>query len=68
MYNTNDPGKLIAVFDWDMCTLGDSLCDLGSLLSYWCTTSDPVFFQKTASMPIMIVFIRERSWSSSTLR
>ena len=52
MYNANDPGKLIAVFDWDMCTLGDPLCDLGSLLSYWCTTSDPVFFQKVASMPI----------------
>jgi aminoglycoside phosphotransferase (APT) family kinase protein len=52
MYNANDPGKLIAVFDWDMCTLGDPLCDLGSLLSYWCITSDPVYFQKAASMPI----------------
>jgi aminoglycoside phosphotransferase (APT) family kinase protein len=52
MFNTNNPGKIIAIFDWDMCTLGDPLCDLGSLLSYWCTPSDPVFFQKGSTMPI----------------
>ena len=52
MFDTNNPGKIIAIFDWDMCTLGDPLCDLGSLLSYWCTPSDPVFFQKGSTMPI----------------
>ncbi len=31
----DDPGRAVAVFDWDMCTLGDPLCDLGSLLSLW---------------------------------
>ena len=35
-----------------MCTLGDPLCDLGSLLSYWCIPSDPVFFQQVSTMPI----------------
>jgi aminoglycoside phosphotransferase (APT) family kinase protein len=31
----DDPGRCVAVFDWDMCTLGDPLCDLGTLLSMW---------------------------------
>ena len=52
MFDNNDPGKITAIFDWDMCTLGDPLCDLGSLLSYWCTPSDPAFFQQASTMPI----------------
>lgn len=28
-------GEVVAVFDWDMCTLGDPLVDLGTTLSYW---------------------------------
>ena len=35
MLNSNDPAKLVAVFDWDMCTLGEPLADLGTLLSLW---------------------------------
>ncbi|MFQ5417254.1 MAG: phosphotransferase family protein [Myxococcota bacterium] len=31
----DDPGRCIAVYDWDMCTLGDPLCDLGTLLGLW---------------------------------
>jgi aminoglycoside phosphotransferase (APT) family kinase protein len=31
----DDPGRCTAVYDWDMCTLGDPLCDLGTLLSIW---------------------------------
>jgi aminoglycoside phosphotransferase (APT) family kinase protein len=30
-----DPGRCVAVYDWDMCTVGDPLCDLGTLLSMW---------------------------------
>jgi aminoglycoside phosphotransferase (APT) family kinase protein len=35
MFDRDDPGKVVAVFDWDMCTLGDPLADLGCLLSLW---------------------------------
>lgn len=28
-------GDVLAVFDWDMATLGDPLVDLGTALSYW---------------------------------
>jgi aminoglycoside phosphotransferase (APT) family kinase protein len=31
----DDPGKIIAVLDWEMATLGDPLMDLGSALAYW---------------------------------
>ena len=35
MLDPGDPGRVVAVFDWDMCTLGDPLADLGTLLSLW---------------------------------
>lgn len=34
----DDPGCCVAVYDWDMCTRGDPLADLGTLLALW---SDP---------------------------
>jgi aminoglycoside phosphotransferase (APT) family kinase protein len=30
-----DPGRCVAVYDWDMCTRGDPLADLGTVLSVW---------------------------------
>jgi aminoglycoside phosphotransferase (APT) family kinase protein len=30
-----DDGRVIAVLDWEICTLGDPLADLGLLLVYW---------------------------------
>jgi len=29
------PERVVAVLDWEMCTLGDPLVDLGNLLVYW---------------------------------
>jgi aminoglycoside phosphotransferase (APT) family kinase protein len=31
----DDDGHIIAVLDWEMCTLGDSLADMGLLRMYW---------------------------------
>jgi aminoglycoside phosphotransferase (APT) family kinase protein len=28
-------GRVLAVLDWELCTLGDPLADLGTLLMYW---------------------------------
>ena len=36
-------GKLVAVFDWDMATLGDPLVDIGTLLAYWAQPDDPTY-------------------------
>lgn len=30
-----DPGRCAAVYDWDMCTRGDPLADLGTLMGVW---------------------------------
>lgn len=30
-----EPDRVYSVFDWDMATLGDPLCDFGTLLNYW---------------------------------
>lgn len=32
---SDDPGRCVAVYDWDMCTRGDALADLGTLMSVW---------------------------------
>ncbi|MBM7846341.1 phosphotransferase family protein [Herpetosiphon giganteus] len=51
MFRQNDPSQLIAVFDWDMCTLGEPLADLGTLLCYWSQPDDPPALQAVAMMP-----------------
>jgi aminoglycoside phosphotransferase (APT) family kinase protein len=35
------PAKLVAIFDWEMATLGDPLADLGWVITYWGPTGDP---------------------------
>ena len=37
----DDPGRCVAVYDWDMCTLGDPLCDLGTLFAMWTEPGEP---------------------------
>jgi aminoglycoside phosphotransferase (APT) family kinase protein len=41
MVAADDPGRVVAVFDWDMCTLGDPLADLGTLLTSWVEAGEP---------------------------
>jgi aminoglycoside phosphotransferase (APT) family kinase protein len=52
MLAADDPGQMVAIFDWDMCTLGDPLADLGALLCYWTEPTDPPYFQAMAMMPL----------------
>lgn len=35
-----DPGRIVAIFDWEMATLGDPLADLGYTLIYWTEPDD----------------------------
>ena len=37
----DEPTKIVGVLDWEMCTLGDPLSDLGSALAYWVEGIDP---------------------------
>ncbi len=52
MLAADNPGQMVAVFDWDMCTLGDPLSDLGALLTYWSQPDDPPYLQAAAMMPV----------------
>src|SRR5262249_25613426 len=36
----DDLGKVTAILDWEMATIGDPLMDLGTLLCYWIDASD----------------------------
>lgn len=37
----DDLTKIVGVLDWEMATLGDSLMDLGTAISYWIDPDDP---------------------------
>ncbi|PSQ48343.1 phosphotransferase family protein [Halobacteriales archaeon SW_7_65_23] len=41
MFGESQPVELVAVFDWELCTLGDPRADLGWMLSYWRDEDDP---------------------------
>jgi len=34
--------RVVAVFDWDMATLGDPLVDVGTMLAYWAAPQDAI--------------------------
>jgi aminoglycoside phosphotransferase (APT) family kinase protein len=38
----DERGRVRAVLDWELCTLGDPLADLGTLLMYWTQEGDAV--------------------------
>ena len=35
MLDDDDPSRVVAVLDWEMCTVGDPLVDVGLALTYW---------------------------------
>jgi aminoglycoside phosphotransferase (APT) family kinase protein len=35
-----DPTRIIGVLDWEMCTIGDPLMDLGTAMGYWTEQED----------------------------
>ncbi|HSQ20989.1 MAG TPA: phosphotransferase family protein [Blastocatellia bacterium] len=41
MLDPNDPARVVAVLDWEMCTVGDPLIDVGIFLCYWAKKEDP---------------------------
>src|SRR5580658_8647645 len=39
--DASDITRIVGVLDWEMCTVGDSLTDLGTALAYWVDKTDP---------------------------
>ena len=52
MWDVDNPLLPVAVFDWDMCTRGDALMDLGHLLNYWIDEDDDYEANLITSMPV----------------
>ncbi len=44
MLDAANPARIVAILDWEMCTVGDPLIDLGLLLCYWPEASDDELF------------------------
>ncbi len=44
--DSRDITRIVGVLDWEMCTIGDSLSDLGTALSYWPDATDPEELQQ----------------------
>lgn len=51
MFDADDPARVVAILDWDMCTLGDPLSDVGTLLTYWTGPDDSAAVRGIGSMP-----------------
>ena len=51
LLDSSDPARIVAVLDWDMCTQGDPLADLGYVLNYWVEPGDDPTWRAIASMP-----------------
>ena len=49
-----DITRIKAVLDWEMCTLGDPLTDLGTALAYWIDPGDPPEMQMVRWGPTII--------------
>lgn len=49
-----DITRIKAVLDWEMCTLGDPLTDLGTALAYWVNADDPPHMQAVRWGPTSI--------------
>jgi len=52
MWSNSDQLDPIAIFDWDMCTRGDPLMDLGHMLNYWIDETDNEDCKLITSMPV----------------
>lgn len=50
MLDKHDPARVVAVLDWEMCTVGDPLIDVGLLLTYWTMKGADAKFDKNSSL------------------
>jgi len=51
MFKDNSWAEINTILDWEMCTLGDPLMDLGTSLSYWVTEDDMDVLKKGLPSP-----------------
>ena len=49
--DSNDITRIVGVLDWEMCTIGDALTDLGTTLAYWIDSKDSEELQQNCWGP-----------------
>lgn len=54
MLDPADLTRIVAVLDWEMCTLGDPMMDFGTVLAYWVEAGDPPTLQSHAFGPTQL--------------
>jgi len=54
VFKDNSWKEIAAILDWEMCTLGDPLMDLGTSLGYWTTYADPDFMKQGLQSPTVM--------------
>ena len=62
----DDDGNVIAVLDWEICTLGDPLADVGLLMVYWTEADDAAPMLLTAPTAVDGFLARKPSCSTAT--
>lgn len=48
---SDDPTRIVGLFDWEMATIGDPLMDLGAALAYWVQADDDADSQSFRRVP-----------------
>ena len=46
--------RIVAILDWEMCTLGDPLMDLGTSLGYWTSANDAEIMKQGLPSPTVM--------------
>ncbi|MEL6389641.1 MAG: phosphotransferase family protein [Bacteroidota bacterium] len=59
--DADDLSQVKAILDWEMCTIGDPLMDLGTSLAYWMNPEDPPLFRDNFANPSTLVGNPSRS-------
>jgi aminoglycoside phosphotransferase (APT) family kinase protein len=53
--DTNDLSQIRSVLDWEMCTIGNPLMDLGTTLGYWTNHNDSDLMKKLNFNPSSVI-------------
>ena len=70
MFAPGAPPRLVAIFDWELATIGDPLADVGYLVATWAQPGDPRERDRRprAGSPAGPASPRATSWSRATRR
>jgi aminoglycoside phosphotransferase (APT) family kinase protein len=51
VFSSDSWTKINSILDWEMCTIGDPLMDLGTSIAYWAMSSDPTSLKAAFDYP-----------------